>query len=256
MHLLCEFFVSRPLFAQEQLDALQQTIDELLPSWSVGLRVARDENSPNGIVVGRADRLFSCIHQVARPKRGMGSAVLTGSYEGVSFFLTHCEGEPPPELNELTIEVYGPPTVEGQPTSAWARAFFEAMTVRLPISYGNVHSAEEFAAKNMIDDETGVRAVGRLLGKSLPGLYWLNYFGRPYVDLMGRERLLSAPAYEAKPAGDGVLVMLDASPESWQTIAYRHREQATLAHLGKQFFFSHSDPDRKTIAPDFRSPRD
>lgn len=256
LHLLCEFYASRPLFAQVQLDELHDVINEFLPGWSVGLRAAKDEDSPDSVVVGRAGRLFDCIYQVAKPRRGMGAVVLTGAYDGVSYFMTHCEGNPPPELNEVTIEVYGPSTVEGQPTSVWARTFFEALTVRLPINYGNAHLEEEFAAKNMIDDETGARAIGRRLGKSLPGLYWLNYFGRPYLDLMGRERLLSAPACEVKPVGDGVLVALDASPDAWQSADYRHREQETIAHLGKQFFFSRSDPDRQTIAPDFRSPRD
>jgi hypothetical protein len=103
----------------------------------------------------------------------------------------------------------------------------------------------------MIDDETGVRAVGASITHAIPGLYWLSFFGRPYVDLMGRERLLSAPAYEAKSVDDGVLVALDASADAWETAVYREREQAVIEHLGKQYFFSRHDPSRQTIAPDF-----
>jgi len=251
MHLWCDFHVRGPMFAEEQLDGLQSVIHRLLPKWSAGLRVARDEDSPDPLLVGRAGRLYDCLHQAAPPKRGLGPAVLTGSYKGLSFFLNHFEGTLPPVLNTMAIEVYGPSVIEGQAVSIWARTFFEAVTAQFPIRYANVRLAEEFRAKNMIDDETGVEAIGVDITDAIPGLYWLNYLGALYLDLIGRERLLSAPAFEVKPVGDGVLLALDSSAEAWQSDAYRAREQATIEHLGKEFFFSRYEPERKTIAPDF-----
>ncbi len=253
MHLWLDFYVGRPMFDEAQLDSLQVVINELLPQWSSTLRVAKHEDSKNRIVVGRDSRLYDCIYQVAPPKRRLGSAVLTGAYKGISFFIKHFDGTLPPVLNRIAIEVYGLSIVEGRAASVWARAIFEALVIRLPIRYGNAHLDEEYCAKNMIDDETGVRAIGANVADAIPGLYWLNYFGAPYVELMGRERLLSSPAYEVKPAGDGVLLALDSSASAWQSAAYREREQETIAHLGKQFFFSRLDPDRKTVAPDFRA---
>jgi hypothetical protein len=253
MHLWCPFYVSQPLFGEAQVDELQRVINEVLPQWSSELRVAKHEDSKDRIRVGRNGRLFECIHRVATPKRGLGSAVLTGSYKGVSLFLNHCEGTLPPELNEMTIEVYDLSSVEGQSSSGWARQAIEAMSALLPVRYANVRTHEEYDAKNMIDDETGVRAIGAKITKATPGLYWLNFFGRAYVNLMGRERLLSAPAYEVKPIDDGVLIALDSSAEAWQTAAYRQREQAVIAHLGKQYFFSRHNPARQTVAPDFRA---
>jgi hypothetical protein len=91
------------------------------------------------------------------------------------------------------------------------------------------------------------------LQKGLPGLYWLNYFGPQYVDLMGRESLLSAPAYDVKAAGDGVILALDESAEAWSTDAYRQREHVVIAHIGGQYFFSRFEPDRKLVAPQFRN---
>ena len=256
MHLWCKFYVSRPMFDEAQLDGLQSVINELLPQWSHSLRVAKDEDAPNSIVVGRDARLYDCVYSVAPPKRRLGDAVLTGAYQGVSFFISHFNGTLPAELNRMSIEVYGPSTVEGQATSVWARAIFEALVIRLPVRYGNAHLDEEYAAKNMIDNETGVRAIGPNIADGLPGLYWLNYFGAPYVNLIGRDRLLSLPAYEVKPAGDGILLTLDPSADAWQSPAYQQREKEVIAHLGKQFFFSRWDPDRKTVAPDFRAKRD
>ena len=256
MHLWLSFYIARPLFDESQLDGLQSVINELLPAWSRSLRVGKHEDSRNSIVVGRDGRLYDCIIKAAPPKRRLGSAVLTGAYDGVSFFLNHFDGTLPPELNHMSIEVYGQSSVEGQATSLWARAIFEALAVRLPVRYGSANLNEEYDAKNMIDDETGVRAIGAKITEAIPGLYWLNYFGAPHVDLIGRERLLSSPAYEVKPAGDGILLALDPSADAWETPTYQQREQEVIAHLGKQFFFSRSDPERKLVAPDFRSDPD
>jgi hypothetical protein len=179
--------------------------------------------------------------------------VLFGADSDLTFFLDHDDKTLPPELNNLTIEVYRLVMVEGEPTSAWARRAFEAIAARLPLRYAMAYLGEEHDAKNMIDDETGVRAIGMKITAAVPGLYWLNFFGRPYLDLMGHERLLSAPAYEVKPVDDGVLVALDAAADAWNTAAYRQREQAVIEHLGKQYFFSRHEPSRQTIAPDFRA---
>jgi hypothetical protein len=180
---------------------------------------------------------------------------LSGAYDGLAFFLANCDETLPPELNEMSVEVRGLPTVEGQMISEWARNFVAATVSLLPARYGNAHTSDEFDAKNMIDDETGARAIGRHLDDSLPGLYWLNFFGAPYVELMGRQRLLSAPAYEVKPIGDGVLIALDSSAGAWQNPEYKKREQEVIEYLGKEFFFSRHEPDRKLVAPVFGAPR-
>jgi hypothetical protein len=70
---------------------------------------------------------------------------------------------------------------------------------------------------------------------------------------MGEDRLLSSPAYEAKKVGDGVLVALDVSPLNWQSAAYKEREEQTLNHLGREFFFLKGEPGRPLTAPDFRA---
>lgn len=108
----------------------------------------------------------------------------------------------------------------------------------------------------MVDNETGAYAIGANVNKAIPGLYWLNYFGGPYVDLIGRERLLSAPAHEVKPVGDGILIELDSSADAWQSETYVQREQAVINHLGTQYFFSRLHPDRQTTAPNFAAYRD
>jgi hypothetical protein len=256
MHLWCGFYLARPTLDEPQVDILQSVINELLPQWSRALRVAKGEESPASIVVGREGRLHDCLRRIAASRRGIGRAVLTGAYNGLSLFLRHADGTLPAEINKVTLETYGLSSVEGEPLSLWARSMVEAISCLLPTRYANAYLDKEYAAKNRVHDEEGVRAIGPNLADGLPGLYWLNFFGAPYVELMGRQRLLSAPAYEVKPVGDGVLIALDSTASAWQNPEYKKREQEVIEHLGKKFFFSRHEPDRELVAPDFRSHRD
>jgi hypothetical protein len=76
-------------------------------------------------------------------------------------------------------------------------------------AWGAVSSREEYDAKVM-SDGPGVAAIGRDFGRFLPGLFTLNFFGPPWVDLVGRERLLGAPG--ARAVGDGVLIAAGDDP--------------------------------------------
>ena len=67
MHLWCEFHISRPMFAEAQLDGLQSVINALLPVWSNSLRVAKHEDSHDWAAVGRQGRLHDSIHGAAPP---------------------------------------------------------------------------------------------------------------------------------------------------------------------------------------------
>ena len=90
-------------------------------------------------------------------------------------------------------------------------------------------------------------AIGADVNHEIPGLYWLNYFGGPYVELIGRERLLLA-GLRSEAGGRWRIDSARRVGRSWQSRAYR-REQAVIAHLGKQYFF------RVTIPTAKRSPR-
>lgn len=109
---------------------------------------------------------------------------------------------------------------------------------------------KEWNAKNM-ELERGARAIGGDISRYLPGLYWLNFFGEPYRKLIGKERLLSAPAHEIVEVDAGVLVCLAERPESWDSPEYKAVENRVLDHLGREYFFDRNDTERKTVAPDF-----
>jgi hypothetical protein len=57
-----------------------------------------------------------------------------------------------------------------------------------------------------------IAAVGLDFARYLPGVFAANFFGPPYVELIGRERLMAAPASQVASVDDGVLVALDDDP--------------------------------------------
>jgi hypothetical protein len=248
MHLWCHVYVSRPLFDAEQLDALQSIINELMPDWSRSLRF---EFHDQMVIVGREGRLAASLRDLLPKRCPIAHTELMGLGASPSFYLGHSDSSLPVEGNSICIEVFGMSTVEGHKADAWAREIFTALTSKLPVRYGNVRLSEEYDAKNMVHTKTSTYAIGVQFQQYLPGLYWLNYFGPPYCDLMGRDRILTAPAYEVWASGDGVIVSLAESAEEWETPAYQRREQAVIEHLGKPYFFSRDDPKRESLAPDF-----
>ena len=48
------------------------------------------------------------------------------------------------------------------------------------------------------------------LRTGIPGICWAMYFGRPYLNLFGKDRLLSAPVYSAIKIEDGVYLQVNS----------------------------------------------
>jgi hypothetical protein len=102
-----------------------------------------------------------------------------------------------------------------------------------------------------MSDSPRVEAIGRDFGRHLPGLFWLNFFGRRYRDLVGADRLRSAPAERTTDLDDGILIQLGSDPLDWDTPDYAIREHRVREHLGQELFFSRAEPDRATVVPDW-----
>ena len=96
-----------------------------------------------------------------------------------------------------------------------------------------------------------IQAVGIDASKGLPGLYWINFFGPPYRDLIGYDRFVTAPAAVVCVVDDGVLLRLHNDPTAWNTPEYLAIEHRIIAHLGSKYFFSKTDTAKQTVAPEF-----
>jgi hypothetical protein len=141
--------------------------------------------------------------------------------------------------------------VEGTDRQEWVCRLAEELTTTTTMLWGAAYLHPEFARSNL-DTTKGMRAIGRDVRTALPGIYWLNIFGPPYVDLIGEHRLLDAPADTAKRSGNHVTIRTYRDAQDWQVNdEARHR---LAAALGAEHFFDRNDPTRRHRAPAFGLP--
>lgn len=80
----------------------------------------------------------------------------------------------------------------------------------------------------------------RVLRKYLPDIYWTTVFGKPYVDLFSRDRILSCPAHRVRELDNGS-ILLQLTPELTDTAteeaAFERIRQLARNHLGADAFF-------------------
>ncbi|WP_257453316.1 hypothetical protein [Archangium lipolyticum] len=85
--------------------------------------------------------------------------------------------------------------------------------------------------------------------EGLPGLFWRNFFGPPFVRMFG-ERLASLPEDCRERLGDGlVLVQPYTLPSDAGTEEGNARERALIEHLGPECFYDHEHHTPPTRRP-------
>ena len=269
-----ELVFDRFLGAGEDLDVLQPLLAGLAPRWCSRLRLWRSRTDQRPIDVHKPGAMRSVVVRAAgergetyralvraygRPphERFFGSAELRGAGPELTVIVS---------LDEAVISPLGAKTrlgnhvslqvrrrkVEGRGAADWTSEACERLCADLSPVWGCARHENEYWAKVMSDGDR-IEAIGRDFGRFLPGVFWLNFFGRRYRQLMGDERLRSAPAETVVSIDDGVLIGLGGVPQAWQSAAYVRNEQNVLDHLGPEFFFSKPEPDRQTVAPDWNS---
>lgn len=256
--LVLKFYVKKSLCSRKAVEALDTVFWDHLHKWRGGLLLLpeHEEDRHSGSAIGQHESLFDAVSRVSPIRFGLCAVNMAGAYEGVAVFMQCSRSSLPPESNLLTVEVSGTPMVEGKATAEWARAFFRAFAAAVPLRYGQARTRAEFDAKNMVREKRSTRAVGVNLKRALPGLYWMNFLGRDYLDLIGPERFSAVPAPFVEDLDAGVCIGLDEDPGRWSADEYRQREDALLAHLGREYFFSKADPERSTKAPAFEADRE
>lgn len=93
------------------------------------------------------------------------------------------------------------------------------------------------------------------LEKHLPWLPWLTYFGPAYVEMFGRDKLLSAPAHRVEACSDD-LIAIQLTENVQDCVQAREQVETTrssvVAHLNEGAFYGHPDPEGRYRAPEFR----
>jgi hypothetical protein len=251
------------------LDGLQEVLLAAAPLWCSRLRVWKsrrhqveiDAQQPGALAKAvraaaseRGPTYRALVERYGRPpfERCSGSAELRGAgpeltvVVSIDEWITSPLGRTKSLGNRIALQVRRP-KVEGCAGHAWLRETFETLCARLSPAWGHAGHPAEYWDKVM-SHEPRIEAVGRDFGRFLPGLFWLNFFGRRYRQFIGDERLRSTPAERVAVVKEGVLVALGSDPRQWNTPDYARAEKQMRDHLGPQLFFSKTEPDRPTVA--------
>jgi hypothetical protein len=252
------------------LDGLQEVLLAAAPLWCSRLRVWRSQRDQRAIDAQQPGALTKAVLAAAsergptyralverygRPpfERCSGSAELRGAgpeltvVVSIDEWITSPLGSTKALGNRVALQVRRP-KVEGYAGHAWLRETFETLCARLSPAWGHACHPAEYWEKVM-SDEPRIEAVGRDFGRFLPGLFWLNLFGRRYRQFIGDERLRSTPAERVAVIKEGMLIALGSDPQQWNTPDYARAEKQVRDHLGPQLFFSKAEPYRQTVAP-------
>jgi hypothetical protein len=269
-----ELVFDRSFGMGDDLDMLQALLRDLAPAWSSRLRLWRGSKDQRPINVSQNGALKAAVMAAASERgstyRGLverhghppyerlaGSAELRGTgpelvvVVSVDAMVVSPLGLKKQLGNHVTLQVRRR-TIERREANEWMREAFETLCDELSPAWGWAGHAAEYWAKVM-SDAPRVEAIGRDFGRFLPGVFWLNFFGRRCSELVGEERLRATPAEHVATIDDGVLVQLATSPLAWNTPEYASEEQKVRDHLGPELFFSKTEPDRVTVVPDWDS---
>jgi hypothetical protein len=145
------------------------------------------------------------------------------------------------------------PRITSTPAHEWIRELLYHLVADSDVLWGAAWDSDEYRASNLHDDADGQWALGRDVRRSLPGLFWLNAFGSPYADMVGRDTLSTSPATTAR-VGSTAVVELYPSPGAWATASGRDTHERVLGHLGRRYFYDRQAPNQETTAPDFGLP--
>ena len=267
------FSLGRSFLDDDILAKVKDVLDRVATTWVSGLHVygGRKQKIPvdcrsaaafvqqlKTSALARGDRYNDLVRRFgAGPySRQIGSVELRGSNRSLIVVLSMDEWVFAPSAgrwlfaNSMTIQVDAT-NLEGRAASVWARWAFEVGAECLAPSWASARAIEEYASKNLSREDGCTQAIGLDVSKYLPGMYWLNFFGRAYCDLMGRDRLLSAPAAIVKPLDHGILIGLAEAPGDWSSDEYAERESGVIEYLGPEYFFDRRRPDRPSRAPAF-----
>lgn len=134
-----------------------------------------------------------------------------------------------PEEERSSLDLYVRPlSVFREPGKAEERVsrlvdLTRAFASRFPVSYGYAHSGTDHAMGNM--EREGPRS-------SFREAYWLNVLGPKLVEQLGRQRVLSTPAFllEELPGG-AVLFLTRPTPTDFASEEARLAQARALVHL-------------------------
>lgn len=91
--------------------------------------------------------------------------------------------------------------------------------------YGEIHDLED--SNELLCDNT------YRVHECLPGVYWYNYFGKYYIEKIGKDKLLSSPASKIEELGNGdIIVYTSDNPFDYSSPTSRKSQKKLRKYLG------------------------
>lgn len=144
-----------------------------------------------------------------------------------------------------------------------ALRFLTTLADLVGAEFGLIHRFDRREASRAADNRTltGMSSgdpvfivTSHNLKRGIPDIYWTTLFGRRYVDMFGRERLLTAPAanVELFPAGYALLQTSQLSGDVVQLDGpFGAARGRIIEHLGREAFYDPQRPDAEKVTPAF-----
>ena len=147
-------------------------------------------------------------------------------------------------------------SVKSASKPSWRAAHAEQVAelmqlLRSPLATAELAEDHERKTKRLVPHGIGLLETFTVkdYSEGLPGLFWRNFFGPPFVRLFG-ERLASLPEDCRKPLGDElVLVQPYELPTEAGTEYGNVRERTLIEHLGPECFYDHEHHTPPTRRP-------
>ena len=95
------------------------------------------------------------------------------------------------------------------------------------------------------------RVVQKTPLERLQQLEWLSFFGKPYIEMFGKQRVLSAPSHETVEVQGGVLLLAAPRPDSPEMTTSPDRLLSLEAYLGADAFAGNGYPTVPCRVPSF-----
>jgi hypothetical protein len=164
-----------------------------------------------------------------------------------------------PKLTSSIFMQYGP----HRKHSAWSITVYDkkdinmrsvenlisASSVEFSADFGFIHEPNDFdidvglatGSIALLDIKRSTKTLfltTHMLKKYLPDVYWITVFGKPYVELFSRDRLLSAPAFQVRELDNGsILMKLFEDISSCGKSVYEDRKKEVKKHISENAFF-------------------
>lgn len=156
----------------------------------------------------------------------------------------------PPEIAKGAVfkrtyptDTHGVVSLELDPESAPVDSvaiFLHEIAVRLTGEYGYIHS---LPADGSAETSAFLHVAPQDLSKCLPDIWWGSILGPPYVELIGEERIRTAPAYRVSRLADRTYwLQLSAQPPYVTNLGagdeLDFRAAQLQQHLGEDLFWA------------------